>query len=82
MFTGGAAIVDLPDIKAAIEENVVGLRQSDGMPEIPLFVHHGLRDKIIDVTQTEHGFNRLCEFGVESFELAILETTGHLAEMV
>lgn len=39
IFTGGAGIVDLPDIKASIEENVVGLRQSDGMPEIPLFVH-------------------------------------------
>lgn len=81
IFSNGQDVLKLPNIKAVNERNNIGIRKEDGVPEIPLFSHVGMKDSVIPFQQTDRGFAKLCEFGVASFEVTVSETTGHLGEM-
>lgn len=82
IFSSGEGIFGLPRVKQAIESNVLGVNITDGVPQIPLFAYHGLVDEIVPFEQTTRAFESLCQFGVESFELALSESTGHITEML
>lgn len=82
VFSIGEGIFRLPSLKQAIEPNVLGVNISDGVPRIPLFAYHGLVDEIVPFEQTTRAFESLCQFGVQSFELALSESTGHVTEML
>lgn len=82
VFRSGHQIFNLDGIKQAIAEHIIGVNKSDGVPQIPLFAYHGVQDEIIPHEQALFGFNKLCEFGVKSFEFSLSNNTGHFGEML
>lgn len=82
VFRSGHQIFNQDGIKQAIESHIIGMRKSDGVPQIPLFVYHGIQDEIIPHEQALVGFEKLCEFGVKSFEFSLSNNSGHFGEML
>ena len=78
----GWAIFNDPTIKKVIDENTLALKKGDPVPEIPLFVFHGELDKIVAYKDAVRTYKNWCEWGIDSYEFAIDETTGHITEFI
>lgn len=78
----GWALFKDPTIKKIIAENTLALKKGDPVPEIPLFVFHGELDKIVAYKDAVRTYNNWCEWGIDSYEFAIDETTGHVTELI
>lgn len=70
----------IPEIAEIVRENTLAYEKNDGVPEIPLFVFHGVADEIVPFEGAERGYKNFCEWGAPSIEWAISETTGHIIE--
>ena len=81
-FDEGWALFNDPTIKKVIAENTLALKKGDPVPEIPLFVFHGELDKIVAYKDAVRTYNNWCELGIDSYEFAIDETTGHITEFI
>ncbi|CUM47359.1 uncharacterized protein AC631_01270 [Debaryomyces fabryi] len=89
IFTGPKRYVDEgwalfldPTIKKVIDENTLALKKGDPVPEIPLFVFHGELDTIVAYKDSVRAYNNWCDWGIDSYEFAIDETTGHITEFI
>ncbi|KAF3987769.1 hypothetical protein FT663_03686 [Candidozyma haemuli var. vulneris] len=70
----------IPEIAEIIRNNTLAYVESDGLPEIPLFIFHGQGDEIVPIIQPERAYENYCEWGVESIEYAVSKGTGHTLE--
>lgn len=68
-------------VSDAIYQNTLG-EKKDQVPEIPIFVYHGLKDTLSPFPNVEKMYNHWCDWGIESFEFAVDESAGHLSEIV
>lgn len=89
IFTGPNRYVKLgwglfkdPTVKKVIDENTLALKKGGPIPEIPLFVFHGELDNIVAYKDAVRAYNNWCEWGIDSYEFAIDETTGHITEFI
>lgn len=80
---GGWGILEDPDVKEILEQNTLGLNVTEKFkPEIPLFVYHGIRDEVVPFKDAQRVYDIWCEQGIESFEFAVSNTTGHILEVI
>lgn len=70
----------IPEIAEIVRNNTVAFEELDGIPEIPLFVFHGLADEVVPVIQPQRAYDNFCEWGIGSLEWTVSETTGHVIE--
>ncbi|CCE78584.1 Piso0_000608 [Millerozyma farinosa CBS 7064] len=77
----GWKIFDNPAVQKVINANTLGVRKSQ-MPDIPLFVYHGVSDTIVPFKNSQQIYEKWCSAGIKSFEFAVDKTTGHISEAV
>ena len=75
-------LFDRPEVHAMLVDNTITAKSFEGTPQIPLFLYHGKPDEIIPFANADEGFNVLCEWGVESFEFAASNSSGHIVEYI
>lgn len=76
----GWGFFDYPLVKEIVQNNTAALFEDGPRPEIPLFVFHGTEDEIVPFSGAERGYNNYCKWGIDSFEFAVSNTTGHILE--
>lgn len=72
----------IPEIENFFLNNSIGLFENSPRPEIPLFLYHGIPDQIVPFNTSQRAYENYCDWGIESFEFAVSETTGHILEAV
>ncbi|KAF3986950.1 hypothetical protein FT663_04113 [Candidozyma haemuli var. vulneris] len=70
----------IPEIKEAVLNNSIGVLKDTPRPEIPLFLYHGTPDQIVPFNGSQKAYENFCEWGIDSLEFAVSETSGHLLE--
>lgn len=65
-------------------ENTLGVEETKDVaaPQIPLFLFHGIEDEIIPFRDAQRVYDIWCDDGIESFEFASSNSTGHLLEVI
>lgn len=81
-FKDGVDFFLRPIIAEIITNNTLGLHESAGVPEIPVFVFHGTKDEIVPFSGAQRVYENFCEWGIDSFEFAVSNTTGHILEVI
>lgn len=80
IFATGYAIFEDPRVQEVLSANILALHESDGVPDIPLFVYHAVYDEVIPFTGAKRAFDNYCEWGIESFEISASNSSGHILE--
>ncbi|PIS50709.1 hypothetical protein CJI97_004236 [Candidozyma auris] len=80
--TKGWGFFDVPVVQEVVKNNTAALEEDGPIPEIPLFVYHGTEDEIVPFSGAQRGYKNYCDWGIESFEFAVSNTTGHILEWV
>lgn len=80
--TKGWNFFDLKDVQEVVKNNTAALEEDGPVPEIPLFVFHGTQDEIVPFSGAQRGYDNYCDWGIDSFEFAVSNTTGHILEVV
>lgn len=78
----GFAIFTRPEIKKVLDFNTLAFVEDDGIPEIPMFVFHGEKDEIVPFLGAKRAYDNYCDWGIDSLEMAVSNSTGHLLEVV
>lgn len=78
----GWGFFDIPEVQGVVKNNTAALDKDGPIPEIPLFVFHGTEDEIVPFSGAQRGYDNYCDWGIESFEFAVSNTTGHILEVV
>lgn len=78
----GWAFFQIPAIVEIVNNNTLALYEDDGYPEIPVFVFHGEPDEVVPISGADRAYNNFCEWGINSLEFAVSNTTGHILEFV
>lgn len=78
----GWSIFNKPEVKAIIDQNTLALDEDEGVPEIPMFVFHGTEDEIVPFPGAQRAYENYCDWGIDSLEFAVSNTTGHILEVV
>lgn len=82
LFKDGEQFFNRADVKAVLNNNTMALNKDYGVPTCPIFIHHGKADEIIPFDGAERVYNNWCEWGVQSCEFNVANTTGHILELV
>lgn len=70
-------------IQQVLQENTLGVEVTEGlMPEIPIFIYHGILDEIVPFKDAQRMYDIWCDQGIESFEFAVSNSTGHILEVI
>lgn len=80
-YVNGIGVLANEPAASILKNNTLGLVPSQ-VPDIPLFVYHGVIDSLVPYKETERVYNTWCDEGIESFELAADLTAGHLTEVL
>lgn len=80
-YVNGIGVLANEPAASILTENTLGVNPSQ-VPEIPIFVYHGVIDSLVPYKETERVYKAWCDEGIESFELAADLTAGHLTEVV
>lgn len=67
-------------VQEIVKNNTAALYEDGPRPEIPLFVFHGIKDEIVPFSGAQRGFTNYCKWGIDSFEFAVSNTSGHILE--
>lgn len=78
----GWSFFNRDDVKLVVDLNTLALTEDDGVPDIPLFVFHGTEDEIVPFSGAQRAYENYCDWGIESFEFAVSNTTGHILEVL
>ncbi|SGZ54835.1 CIC11C00000002446 [Sungouiella intermedia] len=68
------------DVNQIILYNTLGLNETDGIPNVPMFLFHAVHDEICPFSGGERVYNNYCKWGIESFEFSAATSSGHLLE--
>lgn len=79
-FKSRDGLFKIPAIAEVIRNNTLAYVESDGVPEIPLFVFHGEADEFVPIVQPQRAYDHYCEWGIPSLEWTVSENTGHVIE--
>lgn len=82
LITEGWAFFQREDIKEIVNNNTLAIDQSQGLPDIPVFVFHGTQDEIVPFSGAQRVYEDWCSWGIDSFEFAVSNTSGHIVEAV
>lgn len=81
-FTAGWDALSSEPIRTRIEENTLAISEDSEIPQIPLFIFHGLIDSIVPFVGAQRAYENWCEWSDDiSIEFAVDQTTGHLTEL-
>lgn len=80
--TKGWGFFDIPIIQEVIENNTLALYEDGPVPEIPIFVFHGTEDEIVPFSGAQRAYDNYCDWGIDSLEFAVSNTTGHILELL
>lgn len=80
VFKQGQGFLRIPEVKNAIDENILDLNQSGPIPNIPFFVYHGQADQVIPFENSQKVYDSWCSRGMGSMEFAVSKTSGHFNE--
>lgn len=80
-FNLGWGLFDIPLVKSIITNNTIALHEDGPMPEIPMFVYHGVKDTIAPFKEAKRGYDNWCKWGIKSFEFSVDTTAGHISEV-
>ena len=78
----GWDIFNLDVVKNIVDYNTLALTEDEGVPEIPMFVFHGTEDEIVPFSGAQRAYENYCDWGIDSLEFAVANTTGHILEVV
>lgn len=81
-FKDGYELLQNDIVKEVIYNNTIAVKKNDEIPDIPLFVYHGEKDMIVPFKDSQRAYDNWCDWGIESFEFAVSESTGHISEFV
>lgn len=81
-FPRGFDLLHDETIGKIIEENCVCHLNQTFLPQIPMFLYHGLFDEIVPITGPRHIFNRWCSWGIKSLEFAEDLLTAHVGQQI
>lgn len=76
-FRSGWDLLRDPIVKKILDENTLALDDTLGVPDIPLFLYHGKKDKTGAFSQVQRVYNNWCDWGVQSFEFAADASADH-----
>lgn len=72
-----------PLVQGIINQSTLAIESTkEVMPEIPLFVYHGMRDEIVPFKETQRTYDAWCDQGIKSFEFAVSKSEGHILGLV
>ncbi|KAL7662600.1 Uncharacterized protein ABC855_g4847 [[Candida] zeylanoides] len=78
-YPKGYELFQNEDVKDVLADVTLGLKE-DELPDIPLFVYHGLDDAIVPSANTFRVYDIWKKQGINSMEVAISNTTRHITE--
>lgn len=88
-FTGPGRYIDIgwdlfknATVQKIIAENTLALNDDSPVPDIPLFVFHGVKDTVVAFKDAVRTYDNWCRNGIKSFEFAVDKTTGHVTEFL
>lgn len=82
IFTVGEKLLQIPEIKHMLEDNILARNLASPMPHVPFFVYHGEADEVIPFDNSQRVYNTWCSHGMKSMEFAVSQTSGHLVEFI
>ncbi|KAK6465389.1 secretory lipase-domain-containing protein [Scheffersomyces coipomensis] len=80
-FNDGLAFFQNPTISSIFQENTLAISSSTEVPQIPLFIYHGVNDAVAPLASAQRAYNNWCSWGSPSIELALDSTNGHVTEI-
>lgn len=87
LFTGanpwmyqGTRFFGIPQVAAVIMNTTLAVAQSDGVPEVPLFIFQGQQDEVVPLEQPQRAYDNWCSWGAPSIEFALSSSSGHVLE--
>lgn len=82
-FPEGWSILSDPIPSKVISENTLALKKNNEYPHIPIFIYHGLLDRVVPHKDAQRAYDNWCEWGqAQSIELSSDMTAGHVSEFV
>lgn len=78
----GMSIFKDPTVKGIIDENTIALNNKSLVPEIPMFLFHGMIDEIIPYEGSVHVYDSWCARGIKSLEFNSDMSAEHLLGML
>lgn len=78
----GWGFFDIPAVQEVVSNNTLALHEDQGYPEIPIFVFHGTEDEVVPFSGAQRVYEEWCAWGIDSFEFAVSNTTGHVLEVI
>lgn len=80
-FPKGYDMLYMATVKDTIYNTTLAVDKTE-MPQIPLFIYHGLKDGIVPEKNSERAYKIWCDWGIESLELSVSTHTRHITEFV
>ncbi|PVH18297.1 uncharacterized protein CXQ87_001217 [Candidozyma duobushaemuli] len=80
--TRGWGFFELDIVQEVVRNNSAAISEDGPIPEIPVFVFHGTEDEIVPFSGAQRGYDNYCDWGIDSLEFAVSNTTGHILEVV
>ncbi|CAK7910025.1 lipase 1 [[Candida] anglica] len=68
-----------PLVKEILFNTTIGIDKAE-KPDIPIFIYHGKNDSIVPLNGAKQTFNNWCDWGVESVEMTVSNSTRHITE--
>lgn len=81
-FKDGYGIFDDPVVKRVVDENTIVVNNQSLVPEIPIFLFHGMIDEIVPYNGSVKVYDYWCEKGIESLEFNSDMTAEHFLGLV
>ncbi|EGV64305.1 hypothetical protein PSN45_003956 [Yamadazyma tenuis] len=79
----GWSILSEERVKTVLNANTLGIDATkEYFPEIPMFVFHGRKDEVVPFKDAQRVYDVWCDAGIESFEFATSNSTGHILEVI
>lgn len=75
-------VFDFPYVKGMIDQNTITLNNDSLVPEIPIFLYHGMIDQIIPYEGSVKVYDYWCSKGIESMEFSSDMTAEHVLGLV
>ncbi|KAI5952204.1 hypothetical protein CANMA_005080 [Candida margitis] len=81
-FPRGFDLLHDKTIGKIIEDNCVCHLNRTFLPQIPIFLYHGLFDEIVPISGPRHIYKQWCSWGIESLEYSEDLLTAHVGQQI
>lgn len=78
MAKDGMKVFENPDLQKVLAENTLAGEQKPPIPQVPIFMYHGMFDEILPFDESQRVYDTWCENGIGLFEFAADIAAEHL----